>query len=276
MGITMRGGAEAIARRTDWSTLGRYHKLVLMELVGSVDERIETHRIPASVLVRLEIRRIYRDAQIQDDEFYHFSNDLFLKDLGICRLALLPCGAELVEVGAGVPRRLLFRGDLRQLVRGLSFFLFRTHGFRPFYSLHLDPRQREEFNPDGWDRTYIRIADLLALHPGVKGVFGSAWFYDPHLETISPHLVYLRQRRIAGGAVSFRYGSHPAAVSDALATSATRRRLHAAGRYVPTAHYLIWPRESLLRWAAHHRSAVRMLAGKESRRPAENSRDEPR
>jgi hypothetical protein len=44
--------------------------------------------------LRREIQRIYRDAQVQDDEFYHFSNALFLKDLGMCRLALAPmrCG----------------------------------------------------------------------------------------------------------------------------------------------------------------------------------------
>lgn len=263
IGVTTRQIAEAITRRTSGSMLGRYHKLVLMELIRSLDQRIATRLIPASVLVllRSEIQRIYRDARGQDDEFYHFSNALFLKDLGMCRLVLLPCGAELVEAVAGIPRPLLFRGGFTQLVHGLSFFLLRTRGFHPFYSLHLDSRRLEEFNPDGWDRTYVRIAELLALHPEVKGVFGTAWFYDPQLETISPHLPYLRQRRVAGGARAFRYGSHPDAIHDALAKSATRRRLHAEGRYLPTGYYVVWPRDDLLHWARRHRSAARARRG---------------
>jgi hypothetical protein len=238
--------------------LGRYHKLVLMDLIRSLDQRVATRRIPPSVLtlLRLEIQRIYRDARVQDDDFYDFSNAPFLRDLGMCRLALLPCGAEMLEVAAGIPRRLLFRGGGTQLARGLLFFLLRTRGFHPFYSLHLDSRRLEEFNPEGWDRTYVRIAELLALQPEVKGVFGTAWFYDPQLETISPHLAYLRQRRVAAGAKSFRYGSHPDALHDALAKSATRRRLHAEGRYLPTGYYVVWPRDDLLHWARRHRSAL--------------------
>jgi hypothetical protein len=254
-----RDSSQDIARRTSPSTLGKYHKLLLLHLVASFETRVARQPIPASVvgLLREEIGRIQREARDQPDDFYHFSNDLFLKDLGLCRFLLLPCGAELLEVGAGVPRRLLWRGGATQLLRGLYFFSVRTRGFRPFYSLHLDPRRLQDFSPEGWDRSYLRIAELLALNPDVKGVFGSAWFYDPRIETISPRLAYLRARRVEHGAWGFGYGSNPASLRDALARSDTRRRLYEAGEYVPIAYYLVWPRADLLRWAERARHADR-------------------
>jgi hypothetical protein len=92
-------------------------------------------------------------------------------------------------------------------------------------------------------------------------VFGSAWFYDPALREISPRLAYLREVREAHGARNFRFGTGPDVVADALERSPTRRRLHAEGRYVPAAHYLVWLRADLLRWAAEHRGRIRMIDG---------------
>jgi hypothetical protein len=257
-----RDASRDIARRASPSALGKYHKLLLLQLVASFETRVAGQPIPASIvgLLREELGRIQREVRDQPDDFYQFSNDLFLKDLGLCRFVLLPCGAELLEVGAGVPRSLVCRGGAAQFLRGMYFFLVRTRGFRPFYSLHLDPRRIEEFSPEGWDRSYLRIAELLALNPDVKGVFGSAWFYDPRIETVSPRLAYLRTRRLEHGAEGFRYGPHPSAVRDALARSDTRRRLYEAGEYLPISYYLVWPRADLLRWAERARPADRPSA----------------
>ena len=113
----------------------------------------------------------------------------------------------------------------------------------------MDVRFREEFNPDGWRRTYLRIADLLRVRPELKGVFGTAWFYDPAMARVSPHLVYLRAEREAAGAMTFCYGPSESALRNALAHSATRRKLHAQGQYEPMSHYIVWPRADLIRWA---------------------------
>ena len=42
---------------------------------------------------------------------------------------------------------------------------------------------------------------MLVLNPAVRGVAGVAWFYDPELLRVSPHLSYITQtlvRREAG------------------------------------------------------------------------------
>jgi len=226
-------------------------RLLLVHLADSLETRLADARVPPSVseLVRAEGRRIAAQAGSQPDRFYSLANDAFLKDLGIVLLTLLPCGAELVQVRDGVPRSILMRGGMRQMLRGLRYFGLRTRGFRPFYSLHLDPRRLEEFTPEGWDRTYLRIAELLRLNPEVKGVFGTAWFYDPEVESVSPHLGYLRRRRVENGAVGFLYGATREAAANALARSRTRRRLYEEGKYVPVSYYLVWARDDLLRWA---------------------------
>ena len=255
--------SKLLAQRGGVALVGRYHKLVLATLVSEFEDRLPSRRIPASIesLMRLEIARIVEQLGVQDEAFYDFSNDLFLKDLGLATFRLLPCGSELLQVHAGIPRSLLFRGGITQFLRGVYFFLGKTRGFRPFYSLHMDPRRLEEFNPDGWDRSYLRVADLLALHPEVKGLFGTAWFYDPHLEEISPRLAYIRNRREEGGAWNFRYGTRADVVSGALSKSATRRRFHQDGTYVPTSYYLVWARGNLLAWAAGHTGHVPVKDG---------------
>ena len=258
IGAKVQRVADMIVDRGGDQALGRYHKIVLAYLALRFNNDFRQHGLPESVaaLLRMEFARIVADLAHQDDSFYTFANDLFLKDMGLCTLRLLPCGAELVQVDAGVPRRLLMRGGFLQLARGLYFFLIRSGGFYPMYALHMDPRRKSDFTPEGWDQTYLRIAELLLRHPEVKGVFGTAWFYDPVLENVSPRLAYVRKRREENGAWNFRHGPSTESTNGALATSPTRRRLHEEGKYRPASYYLVWPRDELLRWAETHRRKV--------------------
>jgi len=251
VGEQSRKVARQVAQRGGAVALPRYHRIVLACLAGRVERELPGRGLPPSVceLIRAEVARIGGELERQDDAFYDLGNDLFLKDVGLCTFRLLPCGAELVQVEAGVPRRLLVRGGPGQLLRGLAFFAFATRGFRPMYALHMDPRNTRDFTPEGWDRTYVRIAELMARDPKVKGLFGSAWFYDPAVAAISPHLAYVRERREAAGARCFRHGESDQVTADALATSRKRRTLFDAGRYRPASYYLVWPREALLAWA---------------------------
>jgi hypothetical protein len=254
VGEASRSVAHRIEQGEGRAALQRYHRIVLACLAARAEREVPARGLPASIaaLIRSELARIDAELERQEDAFYDPGNDLFLKDMGICTFRLLPCGAELVQVEAGVPRRVLLRGGPSQLLRGLAFFGLVTRGFRPMYALHMDPRNTGEFSPEGWDRTYLRIAELMARDPAVKGLFGSAWFYDPAVAAISPHLAYVRERREAAGARRFRGGESAQASADALATSRTRRRAFEAGRYRPATYYLVWPRDRLLAWARAH------------------------
>ena len=67
---------------------------------------------------------------------------------------------------------------------------------------------------------------------------------------ISPRVAYFSQTPLKhGGHVMFVEEGGQAAI-DALATSPTRRRLHAEGKYVPKTYMLIWGKKQMLAWAA--------------------------
>ena len=161
------------------ASLKQLYCLLLETLPG----RIATEGIPESVaeLLLVESRRIRSGLDTLEPTFFDPANDAYLKDLAILLLTLLPCGAEYVQVQAGIPRSLLWRAGLWQGIRGLGFFALRAGGFQPYLSLHMDVRFREEFNPEGWRRTYLRIADVLRARPDLKGVFGT--FEEPLCKT---------------------------------------------------------------------------------------------
>lgn len=240
-----------IQHRHGTRVLEDYHRLLLLTLVRRFDERTAGHRYPASVLAlyRAYVGHVATRMHANPPGFYLHRNDLFAKDLAVCRQKLLPCGAQLVDTHSGVPRNLLWKGGLHQFL-SLSAFVRRTiGGWRPLYEMHMDLRLILEFNPPGWTRCYRRIAELLERHPTVLGVFGSSWWFDPQLETVSPRLAFLRTLPESNGARVFHQGEDDASTRSALANSPQRQDLYRQGRYRPRNYLLIWSRDDLLDWS---------------------------
>lgn len=231
---------------------------IMEHYLRTASKRLTHKQLPESVgvLCAKELRRIKSAMEVEADGYFSFTNDLFLKDLGLARLNLIPVGAELVDEHGGIPRSLLLKKGVRQFVWGACYFLFKTKGFKPFYQLHLDPRKHEEFTPQGWHKTYFRLAELLSLNPQMKGFFGASWFYDPRLDNVSSHLSYLRKVRLEGGAQLFRWESGASVVDMATSTSRTRKKMFEEGDYLPCSYMIVWSRDDLLRWAARHRREI--------------------
>lgn len=233
------------------NALENYHKMVLVYLITDVENRISELRVPNSILelVAASFQRILAQLENAENNFYLHGNDLFSKDLGLCRLKLLPCGAELIDVCSGVPRSILLRNGIHQLVRSTRFFLHRASGFRPWYESHWDRRLIRSFTPRGYDQCYLRIAELLALNPAIRGMMGSSWWFDPALDRTSANLAFLRKVPLDNGAQLFRVGTNPDATRAAIQFSPERRDLYESGRYMPTIYLLAWAREDMLKWA---------------------------
>jgi len=70
--------------------------------------------------------------------------------------------------------------------------------------------------------TVLVLVAAMALPalPEVKGVFGTAWFYDPAIRGISPRISFAQDLQVGRGACRFEIGSDPAAIANATATSA--------------------------------------------------------
>jgi hypothetical protein len=231
--------------------LEKYHQLLMLGLIESFETRSALKRIPESirVLFEVEFKRILDEMRLGRDGFYLYETEEFLKDLAVCRLKLYPCGAEFLDELSGIPRVLLLKGGLSQCLDGLAFHVVRRNGFKPYYELHMHAPLRASFTREGWDATYVRIADLLKLNRDIKGVSCTSWWYDPKLETISPRLTYLRRVPLENGARMFFVGLDRDAASGAIRMSETRKRLYESGQYVPALYLMAWARGDLIAWA---------------------------
>ncbi len=242
----------AVSRDFGEAGFDAFQRVTMLRLIERFEPRAVGKRYSDSIRERFAIsfKRITKSIEDPTFDQYRCENDILFKDLGICSQKLLPAGAQVVEQESGFHRAIVFRGGLYQSLRAIGLLL-KTGGNKPFYQIHTHLSELEEFTPEGWDRCYQRIAEMLELNPRIRGVWGGSWFYDPALESISPRLVYLRERPLQHGAALFYSGVD--IHGGALSKSKTRQELYDQGKYLPVAYVLIWPRRALLAWA--HRFA---------------------
>ncbi len=248
----------SLAHRYGTHMLETYHRLLLATLIGQYEERVRLRRLTPAVhrLARDAHRQIVRHLASSRPGYFLHENDLFAKDLAVCRGKLLPCGAELIDPFAGLPRRIVVSGGILQALRAGHHLIARCGGFKSWYESHWDRRRIGLFSRGFYDECYLNIADLLALSPETRGMFGASWWYDPEVERISPELGFLRSVPEANGARVFRVGVDASSTRDALRLAPARRTLYESGAYVPTVYMMVWGRENMLRWAAGFRREI--------------------
>jgi hypothetical protein len=169
--------------------------------------------------------------------------DAFLKDLWLTRVVMIPAFAQVWWPRAGLSTAEVLRAGPGTM----AHVMLRCGGLGPFLEGHThDPTAKAYWNPDGWAEAMRLGALALQALPEHRGLFGTAWFYDPALERVTPRLAYTAQMQLSQGAHRFRVGSSASAVQNATATSPSRRELHARGEYLPTDYTVLWARQDLL------------------------------
>jgi hypothetical protein len=245
---------QSIVIRTDLRVLEEYHRLALVVAMSQFKRRNKEQNITPRVRDYFEkyFETVMANMENPKKGYYLHKNDAFSKDFAVCRMKLWPCGVELVDECSGCPRSVLLKGGLKRFLTGLQFFTFRAGGFRPYYETHFHTRFIRDFTPEGYDRLYLTIAELLERNPEIKGMISSSWWHDPVLERISPKLRFLTQVPEDGGARSFCVGTNPVAVQDATRFSLERTKLYKEGKYTPKVYSLVWARTDLLQWAQQY------------------------
>lgn len=187
-----------------------------------------------------------------DPSFADLAKDAFMKDLWLARVVMIPAFAQVWWPHSGLGLGDLLRAGPAALIYGFVT----CGGRRPFFEGHThDPMARIKYwNANGWFQALRLIALALPAFPKHKGAFGTAWFYDPAMATVSPNLLFASDLQVGKGAFRLRVGPNEAAHMNATATSASRRKLVAEGKYLPADYSIIWARRSLL--AAYGPDAV--------------------
>lgn len=240
---------EAHARVEGAVTHTVFNRALVAHLASTLRFRLGELALPADVLNRLPsaLNRLHAFLS-SARETYTLGDEYFLRDVRLAAGWSAPCGSEVIDLRTRVslPAGLLIAIRARAprlMVRTLK------PGGVPWFSPHTDPRYLVEFDEAGWERTYRNVAALLRRHPGIAGVAGYSWFYDPRLEEISPRLAYLRRRPLDGGAFVLRGHTTDFDITNATVKSPTRRRLYEAGEYVPIGYRMVWLRGDILSWA---------------------------
>lgn len=226
----------------------------LRHLIIKHEPLIGSLNYPQSVLtlIQQEFDRIKEFVSTEPADRFNLELHSLRCDFRILCFSRIPVGPNHIEIG-GVPRSLFFRGGVSQTIRVFKM-LRKTRGFMPFYQTHMSHDvNRYNFlrrsGPDARDEVFRNIAHCLAINPGIRGFICSSWLNDPQLDQVSPHLAFYRRRPLQNGAFLFRYGATQGAYRKALTNSVTRNAVFHQGRYIPTTCIVVWPRESLLRWA---------------------------
>ncbi|MCP4150477.1 MAG: hypothetical protein GY757_22205 [bacterium] len=243
-----------IIRFSSEKTLETYHRLVLAVLIVSAQNHPKLKNLPDEFqqLFQFNFKRIVKKLESRRAKagYYLYTEDKFDKDLGVCRLNIIPAGAQKVYP-CRMSRRFLLKGGLKQFVQGSKMVLLETGGFEPIYKMHTDSRDKDlmkEFNPEGWLNFFKRVAKLLEVNTNIIGLCGSSWFFDPKISEISPELKYLRETTEKIGAHIFKQGTSEGAVRDATFMSPYRIKLHEDGKYIPTSYLMVLPRKTLIKW----------------------------
>jgi hypothetical protein len=179
-----------------------------------------------------------------DPGFADARSDAFLKDLWLTRVVMIPAFAQLWWPHSGIALAPLLRAGPVPALR----ILLGCGGRAPMLEGHThDPVAKAYWNEPGWGEALRLAALALPALPWAKGVFGSAWFYDPAILTLSPRVAFAQTLQYGRGAWRVRVGSNPDAIANATATSPTRREAMEQGSYLPTDWMMIWSRGNLIR-----------------------------
>jgi hypothetical protein len=181
---------------------------------------------------------------------YDLTDDFFLKDIRFVLGLSIPCSTtHVLDMISKVSLRsvilsLFWLGNVKAIIQ-----YARIKGYGPWFRVHTDPRRLNDFNEQGWDNCFLRIAELLERRKDIRGLVGTSWFYDPQLLKISPRLAYLRQRPLERGAFLLRHRTGGIDIEYATRKSETRLRLYQEGKYTPIVLSIVWPRKDLISWA---------------------------
>ena len=231
-------------------------RALVAKLTINLPKLVNQMALPASILslYPAAIERLASFLKSLCSEPYDSSIDFFRKDIRFILGLSVPCGAQVVDMNSRFRMRTVLLSFLRSRDSSALLRYFLVKGYQPWFQIHTESRYLEDFTKQGWERCYLRVAELLVRKKHFAGMVGTSWFYDPRIVQISQRLAHLQECPRNGGAFFLRHGTQSSDIENAIKTSETRRRLYHAGKYIPICYSMLWPRRELIAWATKHRT----------------------
>ncbi|GGD68979.1 hypothetical protein [Lacimicrobium alkaliphilum] len=195
-----------------------------------------------------EIAELYQQsfARILGQPGPEEADDSYYKDLALASGALFPAGERVVEPFSVLQRSLMFNAGVTQSLQFIKSGLL-AGGYKPVFRLHVHLAEQSRLSEQSWRHTCQRLAQMLEVNPGIRGIVGSSWYYDPQVPAISPHLGFVNKLLAENGAYWF-FSHIEGSNSGAFATSQTRKQAFETGKYLPRNYVVFWPRNRVLSW----------------------------
>jgi hypothetical protein len=166
------------------------------------------------------------------------------------RLERFPTGQLDWEL-SGFPRSWLAKMPWRDLPRAFRCVFLRAGGRRPYFEAHTAIRRDVPIlTPNAERKSFRMLAASLRLQPDIRGYLGAAWFLDPNLPAVSPHLAWMSdwlRECERFGAVWTTLGE-AAETGGFLVGDRHRRKLYESGQWKPLTGLVLWARQDLLGW----------------------------
>ena len=232
------------------SSLTDAHRRALVALWAlEMPARVPAAGLPSAVL-ELYPEWIQRMADFLTAAADPYNRDFWAKDVRISLVLSVP-GARTQMIDLSSP---MGPGNvLRHAREGWGWSVIPSYAtaqaWKPWLEVHTESRELSDFNEAGWDRAWATAAEICKTRPGMAGMLGSSWFYDPPLEQISPRLAYLRVKPLKHGAFLLHQGPGEIHTQRAATSSPTRAAMIEKGEYTARSWIVAWPRAALIKWA---------------------------
>jgi hypothetical protein len=214
-------------------------------------ERIGSRPITSSI--RRQLESVAQDwvcfAQHWADHF-DVESPRFVDVVRLASLSRFSAGDVNFEFMPRLPYSFMFRCHPLHMPALVRQIYGPMRGAAPSLSLHFNyARKNQLILPQkDFERALWRMAKVLECNPELTGITSNAWFHSEALREAFPRLVWMRD--VFTDADAYAVDLEPGHGEDIGHNSAKRKELYEAGKFMPRHTLVLWPRDSVLEWAA--------------------------